>query len=197
MKLNTIEESCKQEKCEKAIYAMLPFFHDTLILGDSLAESLLDFRLLRKNNVVAKRGRCIDGIDGDLLMAYALQPKIVFMEYGKNDIRHFHGDYNAFITIYKKRIRQLLDNGVEKVYVNSIIPMRRDVELMFGGREAFLKFNDALKGMCEELDITYIDNTMLMSWEDDEFEYDGFHPKYPYYQKWLMNIMQCANLRKE
>ena len=189
-------ETFNQSKSNKDIYAMLPYFHNTLILGDSLAESLLDFRLLRKNNVVAKRGRCIDGIDGDLLIAYSLQPDIVFMEYGKNDIRHFHGDEHKFIEIYIKRIHQLRTHGIQNIYVNSIIPMRKDLVDMHGGEEAFIRFNEALQNMCFELSISFIDNTTLMTWEDDMFEYDGIHPKYPYYQKWLTNIITCANLRK-
>lgn len=184
-------------KEDNAIYAMIPYFHDTVILGDSLAESLLDYRLLRKSNVIAKRGRCIDMIDGDLLRLFHLQPKIVFMEYGKNDIRHFHGDVSSFIEIYVKRIQQLWDSGVEEVYVNSIIPMRPDVEEIYGGRVLFHMFNEALNKMCETLNITYIDNTRLMSWKDDEFEFDGLHPKYPYYQKWLHNIIACAQLAKK
>ena len=60
------------EKQSQAIYEMVPYYEEALILGDSLAESILDFRLLRKNNVVAKRGRCIDTIQGDLLFAIAM-----------------------------------------------------------------------------------------------------------------------------
>ena len=32
---------------------MLPYYENVIILGDSLAESILDYRLLRKKNVIA------------------------------------------------------------------------------------------------------------------------------------------------
>ncbi|MEG0469485.1 MAG: GDSL-type esterase/lipase family protein [Longicatena sp.] len=187
----------KCKKSEKAIYAMLPFFQDTVLMGDSLAESILDYRLLRKNNVIAKRGRSVDMIDGDMLRVIALQPRIVFMEYGKNDIYRFRGDEEAFIKKYKEQIRRLYAHDITKIYINSIIPMRSDTLAKFGGVTVIARFNDALRAMCEEMNLTFIDNSYLMQWEDDMFEYDGIHPKYPYYPKWLQNIIKVANLKSD
>lgn len=187
-------DDAELRKQDKAIYALLPYFQNAVLLGDSLAESVLDYRLLRKNNVVAKRGRTIDKIDGDLLMVYHLQPDIVFMEFGKNDIGHFHGDEKQFIQIYEQQIAKLYAHGFRKLYVNSIIPVRKDMEESWGSRAVFDRFNLALMAMCERKDITFIDNGALLEWRYDEFEFDGIHPKYPYYQKWLWHLIACAGL---
>ena len=64
-----------KKEADTAIYEMVPCYEEAVILGDSLAESILDFRLLRKHNVVAKRNRCIDSIQGDLLFAISMQPR--------------------------------------------------------------------------------------------------------------------------
>ena len=61
-----------EKKRNKAIYAMLPYYENVIILGASLAESILDYRLLRKKNVIAKRGRCVDMIEGDIQRALSL-----------------------------------------------------------------------------------------------------------------------------
>ena len=61
---------------------MLPYYEDSVLLGDSIAESILDFRLLRKNNVLARRGKCIDMIDEDIEKVFVLCPKIIYMEFG-------------------------------------------------------------------------------------------------------------------
>lgn len=53
---------------------MLPYYENVIILGDSLAESILDYRLLRKKNVIAKRGRCVDMIEGDIQRAICMAP---------------------------------------------------------------------------------------------------------------------------
>ena len=80
---NTSRYRISKKKQTQPIYEMVPCYEEAVILGDSLAESILDFRLLRKHNVVAKRNRCIDSIQGDLLFAISMQPSVIFMEYGK------------------------------------------------------------------------------------------------------------------
>ena len=74
-----------------------------------IAESILDFRLLRKNNVLARRGKCIDMIDEDIEKVFVLCPKIIYMEFGKNDILHFHKDVKAFISVYAEKILKIKD----------------------------------------------------------------------------------------
>lgn len=93
-----------KKKQTQPIYEMVPCYEEAVILGDSLAESILDFRLLRKHNVVAKRNRCIDSIQGDLLFAISMQPSVIFMEYGKNDMLRSGKDLNAFIACYRRQI---------------------------------------------------------------------------------------------
>ena len=70
---NTSRYRISKKKQTQPIYEMVPCYEEAVILGDSLAESILDFRLLRKHNVVAKRNRCIDSIQGDLLFAISMQ----------------------------------------------------------------------------------------------------------------------------
>ncbi|MEG2801902.1 MAG: acetylhydrolase [Longicatena sp.] len=182
-------------KKQKAIYAMIPYYHRAVILGDSVAESILDFRLLRKNNVIAKRGRCVDQSDGDVLTAISYQPKYVFMEYGKNDITHFSGNHEAFIKAYTKQISLILRTVPKvQIFVNSIIPMRHDIVEIIGGVEVFECFNEGLKRMCVELGVGFIDNSELLDWDEDVYEFDGIHPKYPYYPKWLKHMVEVAQI---
>ena len=188
----------REEKREKEIYHMLPYYEDCVLLGDSIAESILDFRLLRKNNVIAKRGRCIDMIDEDIEKAYILNPRILYMEFGKNDILHFHGNAALFIDIYSQKIKKLQELLPDTViYVNSIIPMRQDVMERLGGQDVLCAFNEGLRCMCQAYHITYIDNEVLMDWKDDEFEFDGIHPKYPYYAKWMKHMATAAGVYSE
>lgn len=185
----------KEEKKDKEIYQMLPYYEDCILLGDSMAESILDYRLLRKNNVIAQRGRCIDMIDEDIEKIHALEPKILYMEFGKNDILHFHKDVTVFLCIYEEKIRkiQALLPDIQ-IYINTIIPMHSEVMERIGGSEVLDAFNQGLYHMCEQLHLTLIDNTGLMNWKDDVFEFDGVHPKYPYYSKWLKHMAKIAGV---
>ena len=183
------------KKQTQPIYEMVPYFEEALLLGDSLAESILDFRPLRKNNVVANRSRCIDDIQGDLLFAISMQPAVIFMEYGKNDILHSHKDFEAFITCYRKQIR-ILQSALPKtaIYIHSILPLRSDIMCSHGGTQRHRNFNQGLETMCAELQLTFVDNSQLLKWEDAVYEYDGIHPKYPFYPKWLRHMADCAGL---
>lgn len=185
----------KEEKKDLEIYQMLPYYEDCILLGDSMAESILDFRLLRKNNVIAKRGRCIDMIDEDIEKIYILEPKILYMEFGKNDILHFHKEVTTFIRIYIQKIQKIKEYLPEvQIYINSIIPMHSDVMEKIGGTEVLYAFNEGLRNMCEDLQLTFVDNSGLMNWTDDDYEFDGIHPKYPYYAKWLKHMAQVAGV---
>lgn len=179
---------------DKHTYTHSSCFKDSIILGDSLAESILDFRLLRKNNVIAKRGNRVDMIDSDIHVAISMQPKVIFMEYGKNDILHFKDRVSYFIETYAYQIQKLQEKLPEtKVYINSIIPMRFDKMEEIGVR-MFQVYNDKIKLMCEALHLHFIDNMGLRTWQDEEYEYDGIHPKYPYYPIWLTHMALYANL---
>lgn len=182
----------------RLLYKKLPYYRNVVFIGDSLAESLLDFRLLRKRNVVARRGRCVDMIDEDILRVILAEPQVVFMEYGKNDIAHFGGDATLFIEEYREKVLKI-KNAIPgiKVYINSIIPMHDKIMCRVGGISKIREFNDALRSMCDELNLVFICNEQIMDWKDDIFEYDGVHPKYPFYPKWLKHMVEIANLDKE
>lgn len=183
------------EKQGRAIYRMLPYYEDSVLLGDSIAESILDFRLLRKNNVLARRGKCIDMIDEDIEKVFVLCPKIIYMEFGKNDILHFHKDVKAFISVYAEKILKIKDTLPDvKIYVNSIIPMQKEVMEKNGGQAVLDEFNEGLYLMCQHFHLTYIDNQALIDWNDDTFEFDGIHPKYPYYSLWLAHMAKTAGV---
>lgn len=185
----------KEEKRDKAIYKMLPYYEHAILLGDSLAESILDFRLLRKNNVIAKRGRCVHMINEDIQKVCVLEPKVLFMEFGKNDILHFQQNVSAFITCYQEKIHWIQQNLQDTIiYVNSIIPMHSSVLENIGGKAVLDQFNEGLRHMCEELQLTFIDNSGLMAFVDTDFEFDGIHPKYPYYSRWLEHMAIIAGM---
>ena len=77
-----------------------------------------------------------------------------------------------------------------------------DLEYCRGNAQRFIRqykkqiqeFNEALKQMCEEEQITYIDNTALMDWSPAVYEIDGVHPKYSYYPIWLAHMANEAGI---
>ncbi len=170
-------------------------YKEAVVLGDSIVESILDYHLLKRNQVIARRNKSIDQIFGDLLLTIASEPACVFMMYGKRELIHFEGNVNSFIDHYKDAINYLrYELPKIRIFVNSILPSRKDVMDTYGGFSKLDTFNEALRHMCEEMHIEFIDNTGLVDWTDDMFEYDGHYPSYSFYVKWLEYMADSAEL---
>lgn len=188
----------RNKTSDNPIFTWVPYYHNAVILGGSISESILDYRLLRVRNVIARRGISIDQVSDKIAILQELQPSVLFMEFGKDDIAYYSGDEHLFVTEYRRQILHIQHILPQiKVCINSIIPMRFDIMALLGGTQVYQRFNEALKEMCKEHGYTYIDNTELLNWEDDIYEYDGIHPKYPYYPKWLTHMAKKAHLKAE
>lgn len=191
-KIIGIEEMYKNSQISKTI---IQRYKKAIVLGDSVVESILDYHLLSKHQVVARRNKSIDQIFGDLLLTVAYEPTNVFMMYGKRDLANFEGNVSSFIHHYKDSINYLRYEIPEvQIFVNSILPSRKDVMSFYGGFHKLDKFNLELKQMCKEMKIKYIDNSKLVDWTEDMFEYDGHYPSYSFYVKWLEYMADLAGL---
>ena len=182
----------KNSKMSKTI---MQRYKKTIVLGDSVVESILDYHLLSRHQVVARRNRNIYQIFGDLLLTVSYEPSCVFMMYGKRDLVNFEGNVSSFINYYKKAITYLQVELPEvQIFVNSILPSRKDIMDYYGGFHKLDQFNSALKYMCREMHINFIDNSKLVNWTEDMFEYDGHYPSYSFYVKWLEYMADSAGL---
>lgn len=180
---------------EKSLCTIKQRFHNSIVVGDSIVESLLDYRLLDRHHAIARRNRSISHVFGDLLLTVSYEPDSVFMMYGKNDIIQFENNISSFIYSYKDAILFLRNELPEiEIFINSILPSRMDVMSIYGGLQTLEKFNLALQHMCEEMHINFIDNSEVEKWTDDIFEYDGYYPSYSFYVKWLKHMADFANL---
>lgn len=170
-------------------------FENSVILGDSMPEALIDYHLLYSNNVIAIRGRRTDNCDEEIHKAIRLSPQHVFLCYGMNDMPYFKKNVTGFIENYTKQIKKLknaLPNS--KIYINSIIPM---ADFVYQNEPIYKEdkmYNLALQTMCERLDVTYIDNSQLIAGKTATYEFDGMHPKYPYYPLWLNQMAEAADI---
>lgn len=170
-------------------------FENSVILGDSMPEALIDYRLLFSNTVLAIRGRRSDTCDEEINKAIQLSPQHIFLCYGMNDIPYYRKNITTFITNYTKQINKLkkaLPNS--KIYINSIIPM---ADFVYRDNPIYRqdkKYNQELQKMCEQLHVNYIDNSQTMNWTTATYEFDGMHPKFPYYPLWLNHMAEAANI---
>lgn len=164
-----------------------------VVVGDSITEGLDEYGFLTKSNVVHDRGVSIAEADKLLATAVGLQPRVVFLSFGMNDLEYFNGNANRFVTSYEEQIskvqRQLPG---AKIYVNSILPMKQkaiDEKPLRAHRE---DYNTALQAMCQRLGIPFIDNGTLI--QEEWYASDGIHLSRKYYPYWMQHMIEVAGL---
>ena len=156
---------------------------DVVFLGDSLTERCSWNELFPDLNV-KNRGIGGDTVNGVLVRLDTVmktQPKKIFLMVGVNNLMNNNSvdqiieDYGVLLD----KLVKIRDEDGVKIYVESILPAGPELKdasrIILDGREV----NKAVKSMCEERVITYIDLTDPFSNADlalnSEYDYDGVH----------------------
>ena len=171
-------------------------FYSTVILGNSQAQALRNFGLVKNADFVTKVGLSINRVLSDPDGAAPIEQlygksysKAVFV-FGENELGWPYPE--NFIKIYKRVIDRVrsMNPGV-KVYVQAIFPVTKEVsEKSETGitNENVQKFNAALETMCSEIDATFMpvsdafrDNTGALP---EGVAHDGIHFGYDLCKVW-------------
>ncbi|MBR1471632.1 MAG: hypothetical protein IJ600_08330 [Lachnospiraceae bacterium] len=156
---------------------------DVVFLGDSLTERCSwnemfpDLRVLNRGI----GGDTVNGVLVRLDTVMKTQPKKIFLMVGVNNLMNGN-EVDQIIEDYSVLLDELQEIQEEdgcKIYVESILPagaaLKNASRVILDGREV----NAAVREMCEDRDITYIDLTDKFSNEDlglrNEYDYDGVH----------------------
>lgn len=170
-------------------------FENSVIMGDSISESLIEYNILNKSSVVAYKGRNTSTAKKDVNLAVNLYPSNIFMAYGMNDIPYFRGDANKFILSYEKLIQDLKSKlPKSKIYICSILPVQQKVIDEDKFYYKLDEFNNALKDMCNRLGLTFIESKDIVVKNPNLFEKDGVHMKIGFYPLWLRVLLDKSNL---
>ena len=139
-------------------------FQGTVIVGDSITESIAEYGFLDTSIVVAKLGLRIDAADDQINTAISLNPSVFFLSFGANTA----------------------------IYINSILPIQQSAIDQNPALAYYDSFNQALRDFCDEMGCTFIDDTFLV--DESMYEPDGEHMVYNYYPKWLTYMAERAGL---
>ena len=168
-------------------------FQGTVIVGDSITESIAEYGFLDTSIVVAKLGLRIDAADEQISTAISLNPSVFFLSFGANDLEIYNGDSSAFIAAYKEKIDQIKAALPETpIYINSILPIQQSAIDQNPALAYYDSFNQALASFCEESGCTFIDDSFLV--DENMYEPDGEHMVYSYYPKCLTYMAERAGL---
>lgn len=193
-KIQMIEDkdkaSAQTEEGEKNYKAL---FANSVIMGDSISEAFTEYGYLTTSSAVAKIGVELDELDEQIETVTKLNPQNLFLAYGMNDIVATNGNVSEFIKQYESlldQIKEALPNT--KIFVNSIFPVREDVVRERLEFTHIQEFNKKLEELCDKRQITFLDNTDLVS--EDYYEADGMHFKSSFYPYWLDKMAEVAEL---
>lgn len=170
-------------------------FQGTVIIGDSITESLIGYEFLSTDVVVAKLGLSIAGADEQIDTAIGLAPSTIFMSFGTNDLETYISDVDAFIDAYRVQVKKLQAALPDSpIYINGILPIQQSTIDMHPSLGYYPQYNEALQDFCQEMGLTFIDNSFILESGENMYEPDGEHVVMAYYPKWLTNMAETAGL---
>ena len=168
-------------------------FASSVVMGDSITEGFSEYDVLNASSVVSKIGVHLNELDEQVQQVKELDPQVIFLAYGMNDVISTAGDTAQFLEEYETLVDQLREEVPNAhIYVNSIFPVTDSAVKKEPELAQISEYNTALKGMCDEMQVGFIDNTELV--EDQYYEEDGVHFKAEFYPIWAERMAEVAAL---
>lgn len=168
-------------------------FASSVVMGDSITEGLVEYDVLSASSVVSKIGVHLDELDDQVAQVKELNPQVIFLTFGMNDIIESGEDTERFRSDYEALVKQIQEEVPDAhIFVNSIFPVLDTAVENEPALERISEYNTVLSEMCTKLQIGFIDNTELVS--DRYYEEDGIHFKAEFYPLWADRMAEVASL---
>ena len=168
-------------------------FASSIVRGDSIAEGFSEYDVLNASSVVSKIGVHLYELEEQVQQAADLNPQVIFLALGMNDVIATAGDTEQFLEQYEAVVAQLREAVPNAhIYVNSIFPVQDSAIEKEPELAQISEYNTVLRQMCDDLQLGFIDNTDLV--QDQYYEEDGVHFKAEFYPLWADRMAEVAAL---
>ena len=168
-------------------------FASSIVMGDSIAEGFSEYDVLNASSVVSKIGVHLYELEEQVQQAADLNPQVIFLALGMNDVIATAGDTDQFLEQYEAVVAQLREAVPNAhIYVNSIFPVQDSAIEKEPELAQISEYNTVLRQMCDDLQLGFIDNTDLV--QDQYYEEDGVHFKAEFYPLWADRMVEVAAL---
>ena len=177
-------------------------FQDSAFIGDDLFDYLAGYSLIDQSRVFAKEGaKTEDGL-ASVDKVKALNPKKVFINYGRNDL-NFGNGRNAettsdAVTELVTKLKEALPDAT--IYVVSMMPITQDLEISNGTyhtEKDVDALNTALSTKTTAAGPNYIDITAPFKknngYLNDDYTADGYTIRKAYFPFLLNGIAKTIN----
>ena len=166
-------------------------FEDYAIMGDSRAVGFYYHDFLPKDRVIADGGWTIRDIEPNLDSVKAVSPDHIYLCFGLNDVSIGYWDTPEE---YVKEFDEILERVKKELpgvtfYVNSILPATDPAFDLMSEWRRIPDFSQAVKAMCKEKGIPFVDCDELMKEHADLYDEDGIHVKKEFYKYWAANMI--------
>ena len=100
-------------------------FSQAVVLGDSIAFGFSEYNILNASSIAADTGAQLDQLDGLIERTKELNPQIIFLALGTNDIAVGDEDIDQFTEKYGDFL-ETLQNEIPNahIFVNSVFPVQ-------------------------------------------------------------------------
>ena len=168
-------------------------FARAVIIGDSIANGFMDYEVLEASSVVTEVGVTLTSAESLIETTVNLNPSVVFLALGLNDITETGGDTEQFVENYRVVISALREALPEvKICINSIQPVQQKAIDKRPEYAGIAEYNEALITFCEEESFTFVDCRDLV--QEEYYEPDGEHMVSDYYPLWGNRMAEVAKL---
>lgn len=168
-------------------------FASSVVMGDSITEGLVEYDVLSVSSVVSKIGVHLDELDDQVSQVKELNPQVIFLTFGMNDVIEDGEDTAQFRSDYEALVKQIQEEVPDAhIFVNSIFSVLDSAVENEPALGRISEYNTVLSEMCTKLQIGFIDNTELVS--DQYYEEDGIHFKAEFYPLWADRMAEVASL---
>ena len=165
-------------------------FADTMFVGDSLINGLEVYNILNNDLLITEVSARLTHLEENLKKIASANPKVLVLHYGLNMLWTDETGTQWFIDDYSKLVLKLKKAlPYTRIIVSSIFPVNEED----ADDEIFThipRHNKALKKMCEDTGVEFLDSTELIKDCKEYYSPDGIHFVAKFYsEKWLPFII--------
>lgn len=186
---NKVKTVLSQLKSGKTTYRKV--LKDVYIVGDSLMDGLEAYNILNSNHLITQVSASLYHLDGNVDKIVKINPPVLILHYGINMIATGETYRGNFIRMYTRIIKQLKKSLPDtRIVISGLFPVDRSI----AKAERFSQvsaYNKALKAMCKDLDVEFLDSSSVLKAHPECYGGDGIHLSKTFYEKyWLRFIIK-------
>lgn len=187
----SVEVKAVLKKLSKGKTTYRKVFKNVYIVGDSLMNGLEAYNILNKNHLITQVSASLYHLSDNVKKIVKASPEVVILHYGVNMISTNKNQLNTFISMYTKLIKQIQKGSpYTRIIISGLFP----VDTSVAKAKRFTKistYNKALKNMCSDLKIEFLDSSPVLKAHPECYGGDGIHLSKSFYEKyWLRFIIE-------